>query len=79
MKKQITHGCVIHMIDREIAIPSNRLHIICLGCETGTYGINCSRTCGHCENSETCDIDDGKCDMDGCAKPGYEPPSCNSK
>lgn len=74
IKKQITH-----VPNREKAILSYRLQKLCLGCETGTYGINCSRTCGHCKNSDTCDIDDGKCDIDGCAKPGYDPPSCNSK
>lgn len=43
------------------------------------YGNNCFRICGYCKNSEICDIDDGKCDMDGCVKLGYELFSCNSK
>lgn len=28
-------------------------------------------------NNETCDIDDGKCDINGCAKLGYKSPDCN--
>eukprot|EP00105_Crassostrea_gigas_P015664 XP_011432729.2 PREDICTED: multiple epidermal growth factor-like domains protein 10 [Crassostrea gigas] len=47
------------------------------GCETGTYDINCSKTCRHCKNSETCDIDTGECDDIGCALPGFKPPMCS--
>ncbi|XP_052692559.1 multiple epidermal growth factor-like domains protein 10 [Crassostrea angulata] len=47
------------------------------GCNTGSYGVNCSKTCGHCNNSETCDIDTGECDDNGCALPGLRPPICD--
>lgn len=47
-----------------------------LGCETGTYGINCSRTCSHCKNSATCNIETGECDVLGCALTGFKPPLC---
>uniref|UniRef100_A0A8W8NL23 EGF-like domain-containing protein n=1 Tax=Magallana gigas TaxID=29159 RepID=A0A8W8NL23_MAGGI len=46
-------------------------------CNTGSYGVNCSKTCGHCNNSETCDIDTGECDDNGCALPGLRPPICD--
>lgn len=59
--------------------PRNRLQIFYLGCNTGSYGVNCSKTCGHCNNSETCDIDTGECDDNGCALPGLRPPICDGK
>nr|XP_034322286.1 uncharacterized protein LOC105328158 isoform X3 [Crassostrea gigas] len=46
------------------------------GCETGTYDVNCSKTCSHCKNSKTCNIDTGECDENGCAVPGFKPPMC---
>lgn len=72
---ELCHTC------KTFFVPSNiyRLQKPYLGCETGTYGINCSRTCDHCKNNETCDIDDGKCDNQGCAKPEYKPPNCFGK
>lgn len=50
-----------------------------LGCETGTYDISCSKTCSHCKNSETCDIDTGECDDNGCAIPGFKSSMCSGK
>lgn len=47
------------------------------GCETGTYDISCSKTCSHCKNSETCDIDTGECDDNGCAIPGFKSSMCS--
>ncbi|XP_065939417.1 receptor-type tyrosine-protein phosphatase epsilon isoform X2 [Magallana gigas] len=47
------------------------------GCETGTYDINCTKTCSHCKNSETCDIYTGECDDNGCALPGFKSPLCS--
>lgn len=50
------------------------------GCETGTYGVNCSKTCSHhCENSENCDIDTGECDYNGCAFPGFKSLMCGGR
>nr|XP_034320551.1 multiple epidermal growth factor-like domains protein 10 isoform X2 [Crassostrea gigas] len=46
-------------------------------CETGTYDVSCSKTCSHCKNSETCDIDTGECDGNGCALPGFKSPMCS--
>lgn len=30
-------------------------------------------------NSETCDIDTGECDDNGCALPGFKSPLCSGK
>ncbi|XP_078330009.1 receptor-type tyrosine-protein phosphatase gamma-like [Crassostrea virginica] len=46
------------------------------GCETGRYGTNCSKTCGHCKNNDLCGIVSGKCDESGCAKTNFYPPLC---
>lgn len=61
--------------------PSNRLHVqtYMLGCETGTYDVNCSKTCSHCNNKENCGIDTGECDDNGCALPGFKSHMCNGK
>lgn len=59
--------------------PCNRLKTCYLGCETGTYDVNCSKTCSHCKNSETCNIDSGECDYNGCAVPGFKPLMCTGK
>lgn len=59
--------------------PCNRLKTCYLGCETGTYDVNCSKTCSHCKNSKTCNIDTGECDENGCAVPGFKPPMCTGK
>lgn len=53
--------------------------LYCLGCETGKYDTSCSKTCSHCMNNETCDIDTGECDYNGCALPGFESPLCSGK
>lgn len=50
-----------------------------LGCEIGTYDVNCSKTCNHCKNSETCEINSGKCDENGCAFSGFKSPMCSGK
>lgn len=36
--------------------PRYSLHACYLGCETGSYGDNCSRKCDHCKNSDTCNV-----------------------
>lgn len=59
--------------------PRYSLHACYLGCETGSYGDNCSRKCDHCKNSDTCDIDTGDCDENGCSLSGFWPPICNGK
>lgn len=69
----------MHVFDDILLNPSNRLQTCCLGCETGTYDINCSKTCRHCKNIETCDIDTGECDDNGCALLGFKPPMCSGK
>lgn len=58
---------------------NNRSQTFFLGCETGTYDINCTKTCSHCKNSETCDIYTGECDDNGCALPGFKSPLCSGK
>lgn len=35
-------------------------------CETGKYGINCSKSCGNCHNQSQCQNVDGSC-SDGCS------------
>lgn len=67
---------VIFVIEKN---PTNRLQKCYLGCETGSYGDNCSRKCDHCKNSDTCDIKTGECDDNGCSLPGFRPPKCESK
>eukprot|EP00105_Crassostrea_gigas_P019607 XP_011438156.1 PREDICTED: multiple epidermal growth factor-like domains protein 11 [Crassostrea gigas] len=54
-----------------------RCEVQVFGCETGSYGDNCSRKCDHCKNSDTCDIDTGECDENGCSLSGLWPPICN--
>ena len=49
-----------------------------LGCKTGHYGIDCGKTCNHCKNNETCNIDTGQCDISGCAI-NFSPPLFNGK
>nr|XP_022312100.1 uncharacterized protein LOC111117327 isoform X1 [Crassostrea virginica] len=46
------------------------------GCDTGRFGVNCSRTCDHCKNKATCGIEHGECDDYGCAVPGLQPSLC---
>ncbi|XP_078327444.1 uncharacterized protein LOC144623123 [Crassostrea virginica] len=46
------------------------------GCKTGHYGFDCGKTCNHCKNNETCNIDTGQCDISGCAI-NFSPPLCN--
>lgn len=70
---------ILHVFDDILLNPSNILQTCYIGCETGTYDINCSKTCRHCKNSETCDIDTGECDDIGCALPGFKPPMCSGK
>lgn len=48
-------------------------------CEIGTYDVSCSKTCGHCKNSETCDIDTGMYEHNGCALPGFKSLRCRDK
>lgn len=59
--------------------PSSWLLTCYLGCETGTYNVNCFKTCSHCKNSEACDINTGECDDNGCALPGFKSPMCSGK
>lgn len=44
---------------------------ICLSpaCQKGTFGNNCSETCGHCRDKDQCSITNGTC-LTGCAA-GY--------
>ena len=39
-------------------------------CSPGTYGYNCSKSCGHCLGTSACDPVDGRC-INGC-KPGWQ-------
>nr|XP_022309675.1 multiple epidermal growth factor-like domains protein 6 [Crassostrea virginica] len=45
-------------------------------CRNSTYGINCSRQCGHCANDVICDHVNGTC-ADGC-QAGWRAPFCNT-
>lgn len=65
--------CVLHVNQRYW------LHTSDLGCETGSFGDDCSRKCDHCKNSETCDIETGQCDDNGCSLSGFRPPICDGK
>ena len=45
-------------------------------CSPGTYGYNCSKSCGHCLGTSECDPIDGRC-INGC-EPGWQPtPQCD--
>lgn len=48
---------------------------ILVGCDDGTFGTNCSSTCGHCHKGQPCDKKTGACPK-GCG-PGYEGIYCN--
>lgn len=45
-----------------------------LACSQNMYGGNCSKSCGHCFNSEPCHNINGTC-MDGCDS-GYNGSKC---
>nr|XP_034322282.1 uncharacterized protein LOC105327342 isoform X2 [Crassostrea gigas] len=63
---------------RDLTVPVLEIcEVQIFGCETGTYTVECSKTCNHCKNNETCDIDTGECDGNGCAQPGFESPMCS--
>ena len=49
---------------------------IYVGCDTGKYGNNCSKSCDHCHNKYHCGIVSGKCDQSGCANKNFLPPFC---
>lgn len=44
-------------------------------CDAGTFGTNCSGTCGHCHKGQSCDKEMGACPK-GCDS-GYEGIYCN--
>lgn len=46
-------------------------------CETGKYGINCSKSCGNCHNQSLCQNVDGSC-SDGCSA-GYKESLCTER
>ena len=45
-----------------------------LECKRNMYGVNCTGSCGHCQNS-TCHHVNGTC-LTGCS-PGYQGPFCS--
>lgn len=44
-----------------------------IGCDSGTYGQNCSNSCGSCTNKEMCDKVNGICFS---CNPGWNLPFC---
>lgn len=46
-------------------------------CETGRYGINCSRSCGNCLKLSQCQNIDGSC-SEGCSV-GYKGSLCTER
>lgn len=48
---------------------------ILVGCDDGTFGTNCSSTCGHCHKGMPCDKKTGACPKE--CDPGYEGLYCN--
>ena len=42
-------------------------------CSSGSYGQDCSESCGHCQNNSACDVVSGACN--GCDE-GFQPPLC---
>ncbi|XP_076447789.1 uncharacterized protein LOC143284728 [Babylonia areolata] len=45
-------------------------------CDSGTYGLNCSRKCGHCHYHSYCDREDGSCSK---CDPGWQMPLCQDE
>ena len=43
-------------------------------CTPGSFGYNCSSTCGHCLNNSSCEPANGTC-LQGC-DPGFKTPLC---
>lgn len=50
--------------------------LVSIACKTGSYGVNCNGTCGHCRNSYECFHIDGLC-MNGC-EVGFSGSMCKS-
>lgn len=46
-------------------------------CETGTYGVNCSKSCGNCLKQRQCQNVDGFCSK-GCSA-GYKGSLCTER
>ena len=59
-----------------LIISMSVLHMCLIECPPGTYGNNCSGTCGHCLDNSLCDRASGVCG-DGCEL-GYMPDLCQS-
>lgn len=53
----------------------NEYDFISIGCDDGTFGTNCSGTCGHCHKGQPCDKRTGVC-LTGCDS-GYDGIYCN--
>lgn len=60
---------------RQINFPIITL-FISTACKTGSYGVNCNATCGHCRNTQECFHIDGSC-LTGC-EAGYNGSMCKS-
>lgn len=60
--------------DNEMFSTHNIISIIS-ECETGKYGINCSKNCGNCHKQYECHHVDGFC-SEGCSA-GYKGSLCN--
>lgn len=43
------------------------------GCDLGQYGDNCTIMCYNCKKNLSCGIISGRCNIEGCALPGFQP------
>lgn len=51
-------------------------HEFLSGCEIGTYGVDCNKTCGHCRDLHQCSHTNGTC-LTGCVA-GYQGSLCKT-
>ena len=53
-----------------------KLYLTCVSieCKDGFYGVNCSQSCGQCDDEGVCDKTTGYCLM-GCQS-NFQPPFC---
>lgn len=64
----------LNLSNNEIHVFKNQTvlrYAFLLGCDTGYYGEDCSKTCEHCINNNTFGIHNGNCDDTGCASLVY--------
>ena len=47
-----------------------------VGCDSEHWGVQCSKSCGHCANETACNVRTGQCEQ-GCTEGFISPPMCN--